>query len=395
MDTGKIIATTETVPVGSLTPHPKNARRGNVDAIAESLAAHGQYRPIVANSRTNRILAGSHTWRAAKSLGWPSIAVSWVDVDEKDEVRILLADNRASDLATYDDGALAALLADLGDLAASGYTADDLEALEGLWSEPSNPNTVPTAPEPLAADAEINLGPYRLTVDRYAFDEWAVPVEQAVLKPEDTIRRRLRIPLEPRPTKSDPELTPVKLSTVGSEAVPVEKLTPYPGNARQGDIGMISESLRVNGQFRPIVVNRPTGQILVGNHTYAAAVALGWSEVAVTFVDVDEDEARRIVLVDNRTADLGTYDDEQLTDLLSSLSRDLTGTGYTLDDLDELLLGASGRQSRPVSGAVTYTVDRWKLKIPASVAHDWQNELGSDPHSEIAFRLELTTWRPA
>ena len=143
------------------------------------------------------------------------------------------------------------------------------------------------------------------------------------------------------------------------------------------------------------MVNRPTGQILVGNHTYRAAVALGWPEVAVTYVDVDEAEARRIVLVDNRTADLGTYDDERLADLLTSVARDMTGTGYTTDDLDELLLGATGRSSRPISGDVTYRVDRWRLKIPGSVALEWQTSLGSDPLGEIASRLELTTWRPA
>jgi ParB-like chromosome segregation protein Spo0J len=389
------IVETETVPVGNLKPHPKNARRGDTDAIAASLAAHGQYRPIVASRRTGHILAGNHTWRAAKSLGWPEIAVSWVDVDAIGETRIMLADNRASDLATYDDSALAQLLGAAGDLGATGYTPDDLEALEGLWSDAPSLTTTPTAPEQSAVDAEIILGPYRLTMTRDDFEQWAIPIEQAVLKPEDTIRRRLGIPAQERPSRSDPEAAPVRLSTIGSTLVPVADLTPYPGNARQGDVGMISESLRVNGQFRPIVVNRPTGEILVGNHTYRAAVALGWPEIAVTYVEVDDAEARRIVLVDNRTSDLGTYDDERLADLLSSVSHDLAGTGYTTDDLDELLLGATGRSSRPVSGNVTYRVDRWKLKIPSSVATEWQTSLGGDPHGEIASRLELTTWRPA
>lgn len=386
------IVETETVAIGTLRPHPKNARRGDVEAIAASLAAHGQYRPIVANRRTGNVLAGNHTLRAARSLGWDRIAVSWVDVAEADEVRILLADNRASDLATYDDSALAALLTDLEDLTASGYTTDDLEALEGLWSEPSSLTTPPVREE--SGEAEIVLGPYRLTVERPVFEAWAVPIEQAVLKPEETIRRRLRLPAPERPARSDPEAAPVRLSTVGSTAVPVADLRPYPGNARQGDVGMISESLRAHGQYRPIVVNRPTGQILVGNHTYRAAVALGWEEIAVTYVEVDEAEARRIVLVDNRTSDLATYDDERLADLLASVT-DYTGTGYTPDDLDELLLGATGRPSRPVSGEVTYRVDRWRLKVPGSVALDWQNGLGSEPHDEIARRLELTTWRPA
>lgn len=387
------VVETETVPITTIRPHPKNARRGNVDAIAESLSAHGQYRPIVANRRTGNILAGNHTWRAAKSLGWPNIAVSWVDVDDASEVRILLADNRASDLATYDDAALAALLGELPDLTDSGYSPDDLEALEGLWDKPTSLTATP-AKEPAEQDAEIIIGPWRLTVPRSHFTEWAVPIEQAVLKPEETLRRRLRLPAANRPKQSNPEAAPVRLSTVNSVLAPVESLQIYPGNARQGDIGMLTESLAVNGQYRPIVVNRPTGQILVGNHTYAAAVALGWPEIAVTYIDVDEAEARRIVLIDNRTSDLATYDDSRLLDLLTSLSADLKGTGYTPDDLDELLLGAAGRPAGPISGDITYRVDRWKLKVPASVATEWQNGLGSDPHGEIASRLELTTWSP-
>jgi hypothetical protein len=50
-----------------------NVRQGDIGAISESLKAHGQYRPIVVDKRTNRILAGNHTWKAAKSLGWTQI----------------------------------------------------------------------------------------------------------------------------------------------------------------------------------------------------------------------------------------------------------------------------------------------------------------------------------
>lgn len=95
-----------TVPIDSLIAHPRNARIGKVDLIAESLAAHGQYRPIVAQTSTRYILAGNHTWKAAKSLGWTTIAVTWLDVDDAEADAVLIADNRVSDLAAYDDSAL-------------------------------------------------------------------------------------------------------------------------------------------------------------------------------------------------------------------------------------------------------------------------------------------------
>lgn len=121
-------------------------------------------------------------------------------------------------------------------------------------------------------------------------------------------------------------------------AVPVEQLRPYPANPRSGDTAAIRESLQAHGQYRPIVVRKETGEILAGNHTYAAALELGWQKMAVTYVDVDDDEAARIVLVDNRTNDLAGYDDGQLAALLDSLPS-VDGTGFDDRALAQLVAG--------------------------------------------------------
>jgi ParB-like chromosome segregation protein Spo0J len=97
--------------------------------------------------------------------------------------------------------------------------------------------------------------------------------------------------------------------------VPIDSVRPYPGNARRHDLDRLKESLRVNGQYRPIVVNERTQEVLAGNGTWAAARELGWEKIAATFVDADEEQARRIVLVDNRASDLADYDDQMLADL--------------------------------------------------------------------------------
>jgi ParB-like chromosome segregation protein Spo0J len=104
---------TQTVEIGQVRPHPKNVRQGDIGAISESLEAHGQYRAIVVQRSTGHILAGNHTWKAAKALGWKQISAHFIDCDDKKAMRILLADNRANDLATYDDAALAAVLKEL------------------------------------------------------------------------------------------------------------------------------------------------------------------------------------------------------------------------------------------------------------------------------------------
>lgn len=120
------------------------------------------------------------------------------------------------------------------------------------------------------------------------------------------------------------------------ERVSVTALERYPNNPRKGNVDLIAESLDTYGQYKPITVNRRNGQILAGNHTYQAALKLGWTEIDAVFVDVDDTTAAKIVAMDNRTSDLGAYDKQILADLLKNVS-DLAGTGYTAEEFDDIL----------------------------------------------------------
>jgi hypothetical protein len=125
------------------------------------------------------------------------------------------------------------------------------------------------------------------------------------------------------------------------EYVPTSDLRLYHRNPRIGDPKKIAESLQVNGQYRALAVNKGThtgrpNEVLAGNHTLLAARDLGWAEVGITWVDVDDDQAARIVLADNRTADVASYEDRLLAELLGELP-DLDGTGYDPGDLDDLI----------------------------------------------------------
>lgn len=131
------------------------------------------------------------------------------------------------------------------------------------------------------------------------------------------------------------------------ETVPVSSLELYPGNARKGDLQAIAASLRENGQVSPLVVQQSTRRVLGGNNTLkAASEILGWAEIDVVFVDVDDKRAAKINAVLNRTADLATYDDSLLLAQLAGLD-DLDGSGYAASDLDELrrITGAFGREA--------------------------------------------------
>jgi site-specific DNA-methyltransferase (adenine-specific) len=127
---------------------------------------------------------------------------------------------------------------------------------------------------------------------------------------------------------------------IETRQVPLDELTPFPGNAKRGDIETIRESIRRNGQYRSLVVRRiDNGPLIVlaGNHTMQALAAEGHAVGRCEIVECDDATARRINLVDNRTAELGSYDNDALTDLLSHLDGDFDGTGYTQDDIDSLL----------------------------------------------------------
>jgi DNA modification methylase len=120
------------------------------------------------------------------------------------------------------------------------------------------------------------------------------------------------------------------------ESCGIRRLRPYPDNPRRSNVPAIRKSLELLGQFRPIVVNERTMEVLAGNHVVEAAKELGWDELGVVLVDADEETARRIVLADNRTSDLAGYDSEGLAKLLQELD-ELTGTGYEQGDVDALL----------------------------------------------------------
>lgn len=136
-------------------------------------------------------------------------------------------------------------------------------------------------------------------------------------------------------------------------AVPVSNLVPDPNNARRGDVTAIRRSLSVFGQRKPVVVRhtgedaegKPTGVVMAGNHTYSAAVDLGWSHVAAVFVNDDETTAKAYALADNRTGELASWDADQLAATLRELSKtdeiELTDLGWSTEDLSKLIDGAT------------------------------------------------------
>lgn len=142
MEHAKILET-KTVPIGSVTRHPENARKGDTARIERSLRDHGQYAPIVVHEPTGYILKGNNTHRVmAEVIGRSEILATFVSCTENQARAILAVDNRTSDDAGYDDAALLVLLETLdaqGDLTHAGYDMHDLDDLSALLEESAEP----------------------------------------------------------------------------------------------------------------------------------------------------------------------------------------------------------------------------------------------------------------
>lgn len=124
------------------------------------------------------------------------------------------------------------------------------------------------------------------------------------------------------------------------ERVPIAELTQFPGNPNVGNVEEIARSLKNNGLFEPVIVQKSTGHILSHNHVTQAAATLGWTHLDVIRVDVDDMAAKRIVAAANRTAELSQRNDFLLAELLQDIADGdvgLEGTGYDEGYLDELL----------------------------------------------------------
>lgn len=149
----------ENVSIETLELHPDNPRQGDIGAITTSISENGWFGTIVAQVSTRRVLAGNHRLQAAKIAGLTTIPVFWVDCDDTQAQKILLADNRMSDLASWDEPYLAdmlTLLSQQGEIAGTGFDVQDIEDILAASGETEKPEREPlTCPK---CGAEVPLG---------------------------------------------------------------------------------------------------------------------------------------------------------------------------------------------------------------------------------------------
>jgi hypothetical protein len=143
-------------------------------------------------------------------------------------------------------------------------------------------------------------------------------------------------------TRHDTDVTAHIAPQLRALVVPLDSVTLHPRNPRQGDVAAVAASLRRFGQLKTVVVQASTRYVVAGNHLVRAARSLGWTEIAANVEELDDAEATAFMLADNRTSDLGGYDDALLAAILAEqeAADNLAATGYDDDDVAALLRAA-------------------------------------------------------
>jgi DNA modification methylase len=124
--------------------------------------------------------------------------------------------------------------------------------------------------------------------------------------------------------------------------VPLSELKPAPYNPRKIEgrqLERLKKSLEQDPAFleaRPLIVNKRSGNVVGGNMRLKAAQELGWTEIPVHYVDLDEKEEKRWNLKDN--ALYGIWEKKMLGDLLQQMTAmEIDETGLDQATIDDAL----------------------------------------------------------
>lgn len=121
------------------------------------------------------------------------------------------------------------------------------------------------------------------------------------------------------------------------ENVKIDKLKPYPNNARthnKKQIEKIAKSIKEFGFINPVIVDKDYG-IIAGHGRVLGALELGMTEVPCIFVeDLTEEQKRAYIIADNKLALDAGWDYDLLKieiEELNDLDFDVSLTGFDLD----------------------------------------------------------------
>lgn len=176
-----------------------------------------------------------------------------------------------------------------------------------------------------------------------------------------------------------PAEAPIDNIRVAGDVVLLSELVHDPQNANEHNdrnLAAIRDSLMLYGQLKPLVVRRESRVVIAGNGTMDAALGLGWTKLAVNYVDMTDVDAIGYGLVDNKSAKLSSWNFKVVAALDKLLLDNNHPTiGWTIDELEVLRQadwspppvteGGDSFGGEAESVKVTFDEARWLIIQPA------------------------------
>jgi site-specific DNA-methyltransferase (adenine-specific) len=132
--------------------------------------------------------------------------------------------------------------------------------------------------------------------------------------------------------------------------VPINDVKPWDRNPKKHNKKAILESFKRFKPTQPLLVQKGTGLIIAGHGRLEAFKELGYAEVPIIELEMNDAEARAYALVDNQTVIAGGWDDDLLLSNLQELNLELP-------ELDMSIFGFSDKQTGKKAEEDDFDVD--------------------------------------
>lgn len=180
----------------------------------------------------------------------------------------------------------------------------------------------------------------------------------------------------------------------------IDQIHPYDKNPRFNEdaIQAVANSIEEFGFNVPIMIDEQ-GVIIAGHTRYAAAQVLGLQDVPVVLnSNLDDDQIRAFRLVDNKVAELATWNNDFLSEEMQALGHagiDFSVFGWTQEALDCLtevvaddclsvgvaatLEQEDNSRNAPRGPATTrMVIGEFVLRVPQGAYRSWSNEIRTE-----------------
>lgn len=175
-------------------------------------------------------------------------------------------------------------------------------------------------------------------------------------------------------------------------AFPVSQLVEDSDNIRlhsDRNIAVIRSSLREFTQDQPLVARQGDRVVIKGNGRLRAARELGWSHVAVVFVDDTQAEALRRSIADNRSGELATWELGVLGKHLKAekdAGRQVDGMGFSDEEVASLLCGYQPKHQRQAAPEPSQSPP------PPTTTRSQQESPPAPPQEEYTITISGVRW---